>query len=143
MGQPPATAPTAMMEASDSEVYGSYGGHSGYGHKDCEGIDIGLLLTTLLGLGVGFFTLFTKITMLKRRKRSAEEIHSQDMGLLMDQLHGVLIGGKAIDLTLTTGSQKSTTSDSMANILQAMFITMFKQSTPTMFLLLANTSASL
>ena len=88
------------LAVSASESYGSYGGHHGY-HKECDnGISIGLLLTALLGIGVGFFTLFTKITMItkRRKKRSAAE-HladkgSEGLGVLIEELHDVVYGGR-------------------------------------------------
>ena len=72
----PAKLKTSASNALGSYSYGSYGGgHHGHGYHDkCDnGISIGLLLTALLGIGVMFFTLFTKITMITRRKRSLRE----------------------------------------------------------------------
>ena len=48
--------------------------HGSYSDDYCDnGISIGLLLTAALGIAVMFYTLYTKITMARRRKRSAEE----------------------------------------------------------------------
>ena len=50
---------------------GSYGG---YGNMDCPGVPIALLLTTILGIGVLGFILFTKIQGAGgRRKRNANQ----------------------------------------------------------------------
>ena len=48
----------------------SYGS---YGKMDCPGIPIALLLTTLLGIGILGFILFTKIQGAGRRRRSTEQ----------------------------------------------------------------------
>ena len=53
-------AATADLTADGTTAYGSFS-HHGY-HKCDNGISLGLLLTALLGIGVMFFTLFTKIT---------------------------------------------------------------------------------
>ncbi|XP_040571075.1 uncharacterized protein [Lepeophtheirus salmonis] len=67
---------SAKFTKNRSSGYGSdsYGGDVGYGggggHSECEtGVSIGLLLTAALGIGVMLFTLFTKITMGRRRRR--------------------------------------------------------------------------
>ena len=90
----------ASLDVSASEPYGSFGGHHGY-HKECDnGISIGLLLTALLGIGVGFFTLFTKITMItKRRKKRSVGEHladkgSEGLGVLIEELHDIVYGGR-------------------------------------------------
>ena len=55
----------------DSYNHGaSYGS---YGKMDCPGIPIALLLTTLLGIGLLGFILFTKIQGAGRRKRNAND----------------------------------------------------------------------
>lgn len=55
-----------------SQAHGSYSSNS-YG---CDnGVSIGLLITTLLGIAVMFYTLYTKVTMammMRRRKRNAD-----------------------------------------------------------------------
>ena len=88
------------LDVSASEAYGSFGGHHGY-HKECDnGISIGLLLTALLGIGVGFFTLFTKITMItKRRKKRSIGEHladkgSEGLGVIIEELHDIVYGGR-------------------------------------------------
>lgn len=82
--------------AATGRQYGSFSGHGGY-HDDCEGIDIGLLLTALLGIGVGFFTLFTKITMItgRRKKRDIDDTVDQidPIRAILDELHDVVYGG--------------------------------------------------
>ena len=74
------------------------GGHSGGGYVDCEGVDIGLLLTAVLGIGVGFFTLFTKITMIVgggRKKRDLPTSTSKESTFerIINEMHDVLYGG--------------------------------------------------
>jgi hypothetical protein len=71
--------------------YGSYS--SGYGDYCDNGISIGLLLTALLGIGVMFFTLFTKITMLTGRRRRAASEDQEALGTLVDKLQDVILGG--------------------------------------------------
>ena len=61
-----------------SYSHDSYGHQHGasygnYGKMDCPGIPIALLLTTLLGIGILGFILFTKITAAGRRKRNAND----------------------------------------------------------------------
>ena len=75
-----------------------YGGHSGGGYVDCEGIDIGLLLTAILGIGVGFFTLFTKITMIvgggrKKRDLLIPTKETSTFTRIINEMHDVLYGG--------------------------------------------------
>ena len=85
----------ASLDSAASEVYGSYGGH-GY-HKDCDnGISIALLLTAVLGLAVGFFTLFTKITMAmggRRRRGITLGEKAEGWGALIENLQDVIYGG--------------------------------------------------
>ena len=56
----------------------SYGGgyghasYGGYGKMDCPGVPIALLLTTLLGIAIMGFILFTKIQGAGRKKRDTE-----------------------------------------------------------------------
>ena len=61
-----------------SDQLGSYDGH----HKCDNGISICLLLTTLAGIGVLYFILFTRITMAgrkkRRKRRSSGAVHEPD-----------------------------------------------------------------
>ena len=57
--------PISYSHDSHGASYGSYG------KMDCPGIPIALLLTTLLGIGVLGFILFTKIQGAGRKKRNA------------------------------------------------------------------------
>ena len=55
---------------------------SSHGDVCSSGISIGLLLTTLLGIGVMFSTLFTKVTMaMVRRKKRSTILDSDDVSL--------------------------------------------------------------
>ncbi len=80
-----------------SSLYGSFSG--GYGSKkdDCEGISLALLLTTFASIGVVFFAVFTKLTMVgKRKKRSvAEEIGEEvnPVGEIIDNLGLIVTQG--------------------------------------------------
>ena len=53
---------------------GGYGhaSYRGYGNMDCPGVPIALLLTTLLGIAIMGFILFTKIQGAGRKKRDTE-----------------------------------------------------------------------
>jgi len=89
-------ASASQSVGSLSNLYGSYSGH-GYATKkeDCEGISLALLLTTFLGIGVLFFTLFTKITM-GRKKRSVTEEVAEEMdpvSAVLDNLHEIVYSG--------------------------------------------------
>ena len=55
------------------DSYGHGASYGSYGKMDCPGIPIALLLTTLLGIGILGFILFTKITAAGRRKRNAKD----------------------------------------------------------------------
>ncbi|XP_059097350.1 uncharacterized protein LOC131891730 isoform X3 [Tigriopus californicus] len=86
------------MLGSFSSLFGSYSG--GYHDKCDNGISLGLLLTTLLGIGVMFFALFTKITMGRRKKRSLtsspaglEEESDFDVYTLLDKFTDIVNGG--------------------------------------------------
>ena len=77
-----------------SNVYGSYSS----GYDDCDnGISVGLLLTAVLGIGVMFFTLFTKIQMITRRKKRGADggigIDSEGVETLVNTFHDVVYGG--------------------------------------------------
>lgn len=90
-------------EGTGRDSYGSLSGHGGY--VDCEGVDIGLLLTAVLGIGAAFFALFTKITMIGRRKKrdlldQSSSSSSDLVNTLINELHGVLYGGNALSLSL-------------------------------------------
>ena len=92
-----------QLSGAGSDAYGSYSSH----YDDCDnGISIGLLLTALLGIGVMFFTLFTKITMAgKRRKRSVREEIEEDVdpvGMMLDRFQEFALGGKHALLTAVT-----------------------------------------
>ncbi len=82
---------------SASSLYGSFDG--GYGKKkdDCEGISLATLLTTFASIGVVFFAVFTKLTMIgRRRKRSADDYSNTDFDLneiLLDNLHILVTQG--------------------------------------------------
>lgn len=93
---------SSLLGAS-SNTYGSYSSH----YEDCDnGISIGLLVTALLGIGVLFFTLFTKITMAGRRKRSVREEIQGDtdpIRIVLDNVQDIVYGGNAlfkIDFTM-------------------------------------------
>ena len=91
-------SPETGLLGSESSMYGSYSS----GYKDCEGISIGLLLTALLGIGVLFFTLYTKITMLgRRRKRSAvQEAIAEDVDPIsefLENFQDFAFGGKYLN----------------------------------------------
>lgn len=96
----PASSSSDML-GSFSSLFGSYSG--GYHDKCDNGISLGLLLTTLLGIGVMFFALFTKITMGRRKKRSLtsspaglEEESDFDVYTLLDKFTDIVNGGKHI-----------------------------------------------
>ena len=55
------------------DSYGHGASYGNYGKMDCPGIPFALLLTTLLGIGILGFILFTKITAAGRRKRNAND----------------------------------------------------------------------
>ena len=55
------------------DSYGHGASYGSYGKMDCPGIPIALLLTTLLGIGLLGFILFTKIQGAGRRKRNAND----------------------------------------------------------------------
>ena len=55
------------------DSYGHGASYGGYGKMDCPGIPIALLLTTLLGIGLLGFILFTKIQGAGRKKRNAND----------------------------------------------------------------------
>ena len=90
-----------MTNKDQLERSGRDYGHSGYGHghKDCEGIDIGLLLTALLGAAAGFFALLTKITMItgggKRKKRDMDGVRNgaDPIRVIVNDLSDTLYGG--------------------------------------------------
>ena len=79
---------------SSSDPYGSYSSK----YSDCDnGLSLGLLVTALMGIGVMFFTLFTKITM-GRKKRSMPEDPltglSDPIGMVLDRFQELVFGGK-------------------------------------------------
>ncbi len=79
-----------------SSLYGSFSG--GYGKKkdDCEGISLATLLTTFAGIAVTFFAVFTKLTMLgKRKKRSAalELEDDTDAGIVVENFQDFIHQG--------------------------------------------------
>ena len=84
--------------AASSQQYGSFSGH-----KTCDnGIPLALLLTTLLGIGVLFFILFTKITMAtgRRRKRSEmseawEQVQEGFANIDADGIYDLVYGGRS------------------------------------------------
>ncbi len=86
--------------ALSTEPIGSFSSGYGGGYKkdDCEGISLALLLTTFLAIGALFFALFTKLTMIGRRKRSladaaAEEGTNDPWRDLIVDLHLIIYGG--------------------------------------------------
>lgn len=84
-----------MTSVTEPRMFGAFSGHSGYGkHEDCDGIDIGLLLTAVLGIGAAFFALLTKITMIGRRKK--RDVDSDLVGEVVDNLHHILLSGEPI-----------------------------------------------
>lgn len=79
----------AYHSASNSiDLLGSLSGHDKDHHDDCDtGINITLLLLTLLAMGVLFFTLYTKITMAgMRRKRSPDDEAEYGLGASIEAL---------------------------------------------------------
>ncbi len=80
---------------SASSLIGSFGGLYGsyddYGSKkkdDCEGISLATLLTTFASIGVVFFTVFTKLTMIgRRRKREADDDYVVGFESFLDVAH--------------------------------------------------------
>ena len=61
---------SARGSSKHSSIHGSY---SGGGKNECdEGISLAILVATLAGIGVLAYTLFTKITMIGRRRRETE-----------------------------------------------------------------------
>ena len=54
-------------------VYPRSGSYSSSYEQDCPGLSIALLLITLLGIGVLFYILYTKIVAAGRRKRGLED----------------------------------------------------------------------
>ncbi len=89
--------------ASMGSLYGSFGSGYGSSHKedDCEGISLALLATTFLGIGALFFTLYTKLTMLgKKKKRSIEDgteisdFVTDPVNALLNEFHMVVFGGR-------------------------------------------------
>ena len=79
--------------ASSSDHYGSYSSK----HDDCDnGISLGLLTTALLGIGVMFFTLFTKITKGRRKRSLGEDALSgiyDTASMTWDQFQELAFGG--------------------------------------------------
>lgn len=81
-----------------ARAVGSYSSGYGGGKDECDnGISIGLLATALLGIGVSFFTLLTKITMITGRRKRRDLNHGQadhdSVGLIVNELHDVVFGG--------------------------------------------------
>lgn len=102
----PAKLKTSASNSLGSYSYGSYGGgghHGGHYDKCDNGISIGLLLTALLGIGVMFFTLFTKITMISRRRRSLrEQLEDSDpYRMVLNQFSDIVYEGNAEGLAKT------------------------------------------
>ena len=87
---------SSNSQGSYSGLYGSYSSH---GYDDCDnGISIALLTTALLGIGVLFFTLYTKITM-GRKKRSADEEDfegNDSFGVILNGFSDLVYGGNDI-----------------------------------------------
>ncbi len=87
---------TSASEAvgSLSSLYGSFSG--GYGSKkdDCEGVSLALLLTTFASIGVVFFAVFTKLTMIIGRKKRSIPGGTQDtLATVLDNLHTLIYEG--------------------------------------------------
>ena len=87
----PLTKASGDLTKAASDQLGSYDGH----HKCDNGISICLLLTTLAGIGVLYFILFTRITMAgrkkRRKRRSSGAVHE------LDALHQVSEGLRLLD----------------------------------------------
>ncbi len=83
-----AASPSSVlgMLGSASSMMGSFS--SLYEKKEtdqCEGISLALLLTTFAGIAVTFFAVFTKLTMLgKRKKRSVDGEDDSPMSALVE-----------------------------------------------------------
>ena len=94
-------ATSASGSDLSSQGTSAYGSYSHHGYHDCDnGISLGLLLTALLGIGVMFFTLFTKITMAgKRKKRDVDELSgvNDPLGMILERFQDFVFGGNVED----------------------------------------------
>ena len=84
---------SSKIGGGSSDIYGSFSG--GY---DCPGISIAILLIAAAALAIMFYVLFTKITMIgRRRKRSYREELAEQMGqagIVAERFQDTVIGGK-------------------------------------------------
>ncbi len=96
-----AAAPTGLLSSASQAVgmlSNLYGSFSGYGHEhrdDCEGVSLALLLTTFAAIGVVFFAVFTKLTMIinGRKKRAAPEDDEDTLALILDNINFLFYEG--------------------------------------------------
>jgi hypothetical protein len=96
---------SAAVHASSNSV-GSYSGH----HKQCDnGIPLALLLTTLLGIGALFYTLYTKVTMAPGRKRRSsqtawEQVEDGMATIDAEGIYDLVYGGRRLHGWLRSSS---------------------------------------
>ena len=92
---------------SGSQQYGSYSS-SGYG---CDnGISLGILITAALGIAIMFYTLYTKITMGRRRKKRSDVEENMDLVLqdvdplqfAISHITDFLYSGQYINILIST-----------------------------------------
>lgn len=77
---------SARGSSKHSSIHGSY---SGGGKTQCdEGISLAILIATLAGIAVLAFTLYTKITMIERRRRETETVETSLVKLSNSLLFG-------------------------------------------------------
>ncbi len=107
LANPAQTATFKDMLNSASSLIGSMGGLYGsysHGHDEtkdsCQGLDLAALLTAFASIAVVFFTVYTKLTMLgRRRKRSAvdgDEIKEDYAGSVLDNFQDIVMEGRVI-----------------------------------------------
>ncbi len=104
----PLDSPTSVKEGSGimemltsaSGLVGSFSSYYASGHKEeeaCQGISLSLLLTTFASIAVLFFAVYTKLTMLgRKRKRSVGDESDLSIGdVLSDIPYFVFEGNEA------------------------------------------------
>ncbi len=94
------TSASDAMSALSSLYYGSFsGGYDGHKREDCDGVSLALLLTSFASIGVVFFAVFTKLTMIigKRKKRSVSDDEGSEDSVsltsVLDNLHLIVYEG--------------------------------------------------
>jgi len=87
-----ASADTSSLVAAESTAF------EGRERKCDDGVSIALLLTTLLGIGIGFFALLNAITMARRRRRRRDANDDDDYPAgfgVMDKMTALINDGRA------------------------------------------------